>query len=267
MLDVPVHSLLRLCRSSVVFNTVLCVCLRWMRVRTCAQGGEDGEVCLWSGGKKKPIASAAHAVEQVAEEDHECSNWVSAVACCRYSDLAASGAADGVVRLWKADKSLTAVGEVPIEGHVNGLQLSAGWSLPPPYPPSIPRAFKRRFQTPRSRCWSARAHTHDVAGFCLCALDVQTDRCWWPRQAKSTVSDDGRVSRKRRMLSTWCESARVSRTRVTTTLTRKVTTRTTALTRLREMRTTKRRRTRVSKARVAMRWTKAMIDGCEVVSQ
>lgn len=136
MLDVPVHSLLRLCRSSVVFNTVLCVCLRWMRVRTCAQGGEDGEVCLWSGGKKKPIASAAHAVEQVAEEDHECSNWVSAVACCRYSDLAASGAADGVVRLWKADKSLTAVGEVPIEGHVNGLQLSAGWSLPPPYPPS-----------------------------------------------------------------------------------------------------------------------------------
>lgn len=83
-------------------------------------------MCLWSTMKKKPIASASHSVEPVSEEDHECRNWVSAVACCRYSNLAASGAADGVVRLWRADKSLTAVGEVPIDGHVNGLQLSSG---------------------------------------------------------------------------------------------------------------------------------------------
>lgn len=89
-------------------------------------------MCLWSSAKKKPVASAPHSVELVKEEDHECRNWVSAVACCRYSDLAASGAADGIVRLWRADKALTAVGEVPIDGHVNGLQLSSGGAQLPP---------------------------------------------------------------------------------------------------------------------------------------
>ena len=92
-------------------------------------GGEDGEVCLWSAAKKKPVASAPHSVNRIAEEDHECCHWVSAVAGCRYSNLAASGAADGVVRLWRADKSLTPVGTVPIEGHVNGLALTADGSV------------------------------------------------------------------------------------------------------------------------------------------
>jgi len=100
-------------------------CVSMLNEESFLSGGEDGEVCLWSTTKKKPVASAAHALEPIAVGAHQCRDWVSAVACCRYSDLACSGAADGTVRLWRADNALTAVGTVPMDGHVNGLALSA----------------------------------------------------------------------------------------------------------------------------------------------
>lgn len=44
-------------------------------------------------------------------------SWIGAVAGCRGSDLLASGAGDGMVRLWaleEANRSLRAVGSLPV---------------------------------------------------------------------------------------------------------------------------------------------------------
>lgn len=69
--------------------------------------------------KKKPAAtlSAAHG---------DARPWISAVAACRFTDLLASGSADGVLRFWKAkNQRLEASGSVPLPGIVNALALGA----------------------------------------------------------------------------------------------------------------------------------------------
>lgn len=114
-------------------------------------GSADGSVQLWRSTKKKPAWSLrdAHGVQQPAStQAEETSNdapvvveergagsiggaaatWVGAVAVCRGSDLVASGAGDGVIRLWKAPdasgRALTPVGGLPVRGFVNSLQIA-----------------------------------------------------------------------------------------------------------------------------------------------
>lgn len=84
-------------------------------------GGDDGCVALWHVNKKRPVACAekAHGAGTGADA------WVSAVSAGRNSDVAASGAGDGVIRLWQcSDKppALRQVGAVESgPGFVNGL--------------------------------------------------------------------------------------------------------------------------------------------------
>jgi ribosomal RNA-processing protein 9 len=116
-------------------------------------GSADGSVQFWRSTKKKPVFSArdAHGINskpsngnrnndeevEVEVESHQergagtiggaAATWVGSVAVCRGSDVVASGAADGVVRLWKvpdaSGRVLMPIGALPVRGFVNSLQI------------------------------------------------------------------------------------------------------------------------------------------------
>lgn len=116
-------------------------------------GSDDGSVMLWNTLRKKPafIVKNAHAAyspngESNAKEDgvsngdyaengsiqpnSHCSSalsWVGAVAVCRNSDLAASGAGNGIVRLWAVEsdaKRVQPLFNLPLGGFVNSLAFA-----------------------------------------------------------------------------------------------------------------------------------------------
>ena len=73
-----------------------------------ATGHDDGSISIWSQLKKKPAVTIQHAHAATAASNRNGAGigasamWVSALAACRNSDLIASGAGDGCVRLWAA---------------------------------------------------------------------------------------------------------------------------------------------------------------------
>ncbi|TKY72367.1 U3 snoRNP-associated protein YAO [Spatholobus suberectus] len=117
-------------------------------------GSDDGSIELWSVMRKKPvyILRNAHALlvdsmksdqkdnERLPNgnlengyhhpENHHCLSvfsWVSAVTVCRNSDLAASGAGNGSVRLWAIEsetKDIKSLHNVPLAGFVNSLTFA-----------------------------------------------------------------------------------------------------------------------------------------------
>lgn len=111
-------------------------------------GSDDGSIELWNLLRKKPvhIIKNAHALpsfsaELLTKDSNEslpngyhtgCSStlvqsWVSSVAVCRSSDLAASGAANGVVRLWaiaKDENIIQPLFAYSLVGFVNSLVFS-----------------------------------------------------------------------------------------------------------------------------------------------
>ncbi|XP_020575119.1 U3 snoRNP-associated protein-like YAOH [Phalaenopsis equestris] len=111
-------------------------------------GSDDGSIELWSILRKKPthIIKNAHALSAFHNEhspidkneglpngNHAggsstlAQSWVSSVAVCRGTDLAASGAANGVVRLWTIasdDKSIQPLFAYPLVGFANSLAFS-----------------------------------------------------------------------------------------------------------------------------------------------
>ncbi|KAJ6832095.1 U3 snoRNP-associated protein-like YAOH [Iris pallida] len=116
-------------------------------------GSDDGSIEHWSVLRKKPthITKNAHSLllndDQSPKENKEevpngykkengfgkvvgCSSaqsWVSSVAVCRGSDLAASGAGNGVVRLWAIrsdDRRIQPLFNYPVVGFVNSLTFA-----------------------------------------------------------------------------------------------------------------------------------------------
>ncbi|CAD5184861.1 U3 snoRNP-associated protein-like YAOH [Musa acuminata AAA Group] len=117
-------------------------------------GSDDGSIELWSVMRKKPthLIKNAHApslfsndfsykedditmsnggsTENGSHGDENCSSahaWVSSVAVCRGSDLAASGAANGVVRVWAIDsdsKGISPLLSYPLAGFINSLAFA-----------------------------------------------------------------------------------------------------------------------------------------------
>jgi len=91
-------------------------------------GGQDGCVCVWGSSYKKAMA--------VTPDAHGVGSWVSAVAAVKNTDLAASGSAEGLIRMWKIAKpedgkkkqkiSMESLDEhnIAIEGVINGLDFS-----------------------------------------------------------------------------------------------------------------------------------------------
>lgn len=132
-------------------------CVAYVTGTEWVSGGSDGGVSLWSQMKKKPISvqrnahtppsAAPPAAARTSTHDAhssgaspptgpgsvggDCASWVSSVACARGTDLVASGAGDGVIRLWQVAgekgaagrRSLKPLGGLPARGFVNGLQL------------------------------------------------------------------------------------------------------------------------------------------------
>ncbi|XP_061350508.1 U3 snoRNP-associated protein-like EMB2271 [Gastrolobium bilobum] len=115
-------------------------------------GSDDGSIQLWTVMRKKPVYilrnahslltdsiksdqndSARHPngnLENGYHENHHRSSvlsWVSAVTVCRNSDLAASGAGNGSVRLWAVQsetKDVKSLYNVPLVGFVNSLAFA-----------------------------------------------------------------------------------------------------------------------------------------------
>ncbi|EFN55906.1 hypothetical protein CHLNCDRAFT_22742 [Chlorella variabilis] len=108
-------------------------CCRYIAGGAWATGAADGSLSLWSGTKKKPMFTMrrdGEEAEGAGSVGGDAATWVGSVGVCRGSDLLASGAGDGVVRLWRvadakggSSKALEAVGGVPVRGFVNSLAL------------------------------------------------------------------------------------------------------------------------------------------------
>ncbi|XP_010529361.1 PREDICTED: U3 snoRNP-associated protein-like YAO [Tarenaya hassleriana] len=107
-------------------------------------GSDNGTIALWTMLRKKPvyIVKNAHPVTNgevtingsLENGDRDpgsyCSSaysWVSSVTVCRGSDLAASGAGNGSVRLWSIEsesKAIQPLYELPLSGFVNSLAFA-----------------------------------------------------------------------------------------------------------------------------------------------
>jgi ribosomal RNA-processing protein 9 len=94
-------------------------CVKFVNDETFISGTTNGTLSLWSINKKKPVyaVSDAHGPDQ----------WIISVAALPYTDLVASGSADGCIRIWKVGEgppSLSQILSIPINGFVNSLAFS-----------------------------------------------------------------------------------------------------------------------------------------------
>ncbi|KAK1553778.1 hypothetical protein Q3G72_003556 [Acer saccharum] len=103
-------------------------------------GTDDGSIELWTVLRKKPVyivknAHSLPASHNIFEQKdngkisngHLAYSWVSSVSVCRGSDLAASGAGNGSVRLWGIEseaKNIRPLFDIPLVGFVNSLAFA-----------------------------------------------------------------------------------------------------------------------------------------------
>ncbi|XP_017785222.1 PREDICTED: U3 small nucleolar RNA-interacting protein 2-like [Nicrophorus vespilloides] len=90
-----------------------------------ASGGDDGQICVWRIGRKRPVYAVkdAHGVNQTNGE----SFWITSLASFINSDLLASGSEDGYLRLWRLEKgfnNVTMLRKIQIVGVVNDLKFT-----------------------------------------------------------------------------------------------------------------------------------------------
>lgn len=133
-------------------TTCLQTACRYITGTEWLSGTDDGSLQVWNQLKKKPVSiyrgahscrpatqpgvagatgvAAAPAKGSWATANSEAVGWVQSVAVARGSDLAASGAGDGAIRLWAVEQSkhggagaLRPLGELPVLGFVNGLAI------------------------------------------------------------------------------------------------------------------------------------------------
>lgn len=89
-------------------------------------GGDDGQLCVWSILRKKPLCCIqnAHGIDTSNDQPY----WITAIAAHLNTDLVATGSQDGFVRLWKLEnnfKTLTPLFSIPVEGFVNCLGFTS----------------------------------------------------------------------------------------------------------------------------------------------
>jgi WD40 repeat protein len=145
-----------------------------------------GSLCLWLATRKKAVATArlAHgratpactAATDAWRPDGGGCNWISALGVVPFSDLAASGSADGTVRFWRCDAQESALeqvyqaavpGQARTSGKARVRRVGArrdGRNRPP-----APRDDSSRWH--RRSC--ARAHRRDALSLAVsCALSL-----------------------------------------------------------------------------------------------
>ncbi|KAJ3411630.1 pre-rRNA processing protein [Chytridiales sp. JEL 0842] len=105
-------------------------------------GTDNGAISLWTVTRKKPLYTRlkAHGIDAIEtggitqeEKDKRASmsggldcNWITSLATVRYSDMFASGSADGFVRLWRLaenKRSFSLLTSIPMTGFINGLRF------------------------------------------------------------------------------------------------------------------------------------------------
>eukprot|EP00002_Diphylleia_rotans_P029122 TRINITY_DN5912_c0_g1_i1.p1 TRINITY_DN5912_c0_g1~~TRINITY_DN5912_c0_g1_i1.p1 ORF type:complete len:494 (-),score=107.89 TRINITY_DN5912_c0_g1_i1:35-1516(-) len=111
-------------------------CVAFVNDDNYITGSQDGSLAFWSLSKKKPqnvYQNVHHGYPIVGEiQTHQTSpsdskpkqHWISSVAVCPHTDVAASGSNDGYIRIWQTDprtKTLSPVSLLPAGGFVNGL--------------------------------------------------------------------------------------------------------------------------------------------------
>ncbi|XP_026868287.2 U3 small nucleolar RNA-interacting protein 2 [Electrophorus electricus] len=102
-------------------------CVQLINEEHMVSGGDDGCLCVWSVGKKKPVSvvKQAHGVHGNAGLKEPC--WVSSVAALHNSDTVASGSHNAMVQLWKCGqgfRGLDPLFTIPVTGFVNSLKFS-----------------------------------------------------------------------------------------------------------------------------------------------
>ncbi|KAK9883301.1 hypothetical protein WA026_001482 [Henosepilachna vigintioctopunctata] len=85
-------------------------------------GGEDGQICLWSCMKKKPVfvIKDAHGIDPTNGQ----ANWICSIATLTNTDLFATGSCNGFVKLWKLGENFRSAQflfEIPVVGFINSL--------------------------------------------------------------------------------------------------------------------------------------------------
>eukprot|EP00803_Ostreobium_quekettii_P001135 evm.model.scf_469.6 EVM.evm.TU.scf_469.6 scf_469:43207-44680(-) len=115
-------------------------CCRSIGGTMWVSGSADG-LQLWSQHKKKPMAVVQDAHEGSGTRGAGCTfgqevSWVQSIASCKGTDLVASGAGDGLVRLWATEDAesgglqrLREFGGLATRGFVNGLHISRDGGL------------------------------------------------------------------------------------------------------------------------------------------
>lgn len=90
-------------------------------------GSDEGALSIWSVTKKKPFKTVRNAHENIYEEAGSAKHPIISMATVPFTDMLASGSDDGMIRFWRAAdefKDILSIGQVPMEGSVNGLAFS-----------------------------------------------------------------------------------------------------------------------------------------------
>jgi len=96
-------------------------------------GSQDGTIALWNTARKRPVctrtACGSPAAGALAAQNNHSLPWITSVAALRNSDIVASGASDGFVRLWQVNfkrqlLSSECVAMFPVAGFVNGMAFA-----------------------------------------------------------------------------------------------------------------------------------------------
>ncbi|EFN76397.1 U3 small nucleolar RNA-interacting protein 2, partial [Harpegnathos saltator] len=87
--------------------------------------GSDGQLCVWSSLKKKPLCTVTDAHGK--DETNNQSLWISSIATLLNTDLVASGSRNGSIKLWQCGegfRSLNPLFEVNVAGFINALAFT-----------------------------------------------------------------------------------------------------------------------------------------------
>lgn len=104
-------------------------CVKMINDDHFVSGSQDGTIAIWNVVKKKPLVTVKHKIQedQPSSGSGDSPNWVTAVAALPNTDLIASGASDGYIRLWRCGdgfRSLEPCFSIPMPGVINGLAFS-----------------------------------------------------------------------------------------------------------------------------------------------
>lgn len=114
--------------SQLVYNghTGCIDIVRFINEEHFISGGEDGQICIWSFMKKKPVYTIknAHGLDPINQQP----NWICSIATLVNTDLFASGSYNGVVKFWKMSsnfKKAEFLFEIELIGYINSMAFSS----------------------------------------------------------------------------------------------------------------------------------------------